>query len=106
MTDANPSYAIEGQEILTDESECVVRYIYDETDPNVYPSDFVEAFALLMAARMAASITGNLELGMAFEQKAFREVIPRAGSSNANDSRGQRCNWIWESDLVLTRLNG
>jgi hypothetical protein len=101
-----PPFAIENRTILSNDDECKVRYIYDETDPNAYPSDFVEAFALLLASRMAGSITGNLLLGMEFEAKAFREVIPRAAAASSNESRGTRNDSVWDSDLVLSRIYG
>jgi hypothetical protein len=106
MDAGNPGFAIENGTIVSNDDSCDVRYVFDETDPNKYPSDFIEALALLLAARMAAQITGNLTLGLELELKCFREAVPKASAASHNESRGQRNNWMHESDLVLTRRFG
>jgi len=105
-TSQEPPFAMEGNTILSNDDECKVRYIVDADDPNDYPPDFVEAFALLLAGRMAGSLTNDPNLGQALELRAKREVIPEAAGASYNESRGKRIDPVEDSDLVAVRRWG
>jgi len=50
--------------LYTDQENATIEYTRLITDPNLYPADFAQAFALLLAVYAAPSLTGdNEELG-------------------------------------------
>lgn len=102
---ADRPFAIEGGAVLTNDEECQMRYVKLEQDPNVYPSDFVEAFATLLGARICVPISGNWQLAASLEAKCLARggMLPKAARQGDNESRGHRVNRILESDLVSAR---
>lgn len=101
----NAPFAVEGGAILTNEEDCKLRYVRLETDPNAYPSDFVEAFATLLAARVTVGINGNWQLAASLEARCLGPggLLPKASRQNGNESMGHRNNRILESDLIRAR---
>lgn len=58
----NPDIKVEDDYILSDESELLIRYIYQNTDTTKYSNLFIEALAALMAAEMAIILTNDKKL--------------------------------------------
>jgi hypothetical protein len=95
-------FVIENGFILTDDATAKIRYVYRNTNPATYPPDFVEAFACLLAWKLAMAIQGSSERvrQLAIE---YRLALGRAGVSNGNESRGHRENRVVESDFNNAR---
>lgn len=54
------SYLLEGNKLLTNQTEVKLRYIANITDPAQWDSSFVEAFACRLAAEIAEPVTQSL----------------------------------------------
>lgn len=57
--DDEQEWVVEGRQILTDESECKIKYIKDLTDVTKFSNHFVEVLATLLAADTCMALKGN-----------------------------------------------
>lgn len=81
--------------ILTDVAEAVVVYTSNITIPSLYPPSFVNAFALILAARLMRTVRGDDKL-KAEVAKEYEKMIMIAGSMNARQGReGPPRDAIW-----------
>lgn len=53
----NPVFKIQGRQILTNESTCKIKYVYDEEDPSVWDASFTDLMAQRLAADMGFALT-------------------------------------------------
>jgi len=60
--DITNEYQIEGRELHTDVTPCAIRYTKKVSDPGQYDSQFVEAFALKLASKIALKLSGKQQL--------------------------------------------
>lgn len=64
-----PAYTIEGQKLLTDESTCIVKYVYDENDVSKFSPLFVNCLVLDIAIRL----TRIFQSSSAYQQQLMAE---------------------------------
>lgn len=106
-TTAPLPFAVEGGELLCDETTAKVRYTRNATDPAEYPADFVQAFATLLAAKLAVPVTGNAQLGQVIHMEFEQLEKPKAARNSSNESRDKRRDRVInDSDLVAARYSG
>jgi len=68
--DTSEEWAVEGRQIVTDEGAPLdVVYIHSVTDPSLFDTKFVEAYALRLAADMAFDITASQAAAQLAETK-------------------------------------
>jgi len=72
--------------IASDYSPLYIQYTYQIDDSTLYDSDFVEAFSLKLAAEIAFTLTGNLDLAPRLEKK-YEDCISEAKRSNSNEEK-------------------
>lgn len=81
-------YYVEGQHIFMNYSPGIIRYVYDNSDTTTWDADFVELFALLLAAKAAPKlIPGGLKYQQQYFAMAERKKIDclgRWGEENFN----------------------
>jgi hypothetical protein len=53
----NPNFRVQGRRILTDETVCKIKYIYDVTDSPDWDASFTDLMAQRMAVDMAYALT-------------------------------------------------
>jgi len=61
--DKDLKWQVEGRNIVTDESTCVVKYIRRVTNPDEWDATFASAFSLRLASKLALAIAHLPELG-------------------------------------------
>ena len=63
---ASPSaqFAVVGNQVFTDASPALVRYVYKHNDTGLWPEHFCEAFCMRLAAEVSAYLTGNAGMGV------------------------------------------
>jgi hypothetical protein len=72
-------FVVEGDQILSDESELPVRYIYRNVDPASWSPTFAEALACKLAAEVSYALTQSSALADQMV-KAYRAVLAEARS--------------------------
>jgi hypothetical protein len=75
-------YRIEGREILADTNRLRIRYIGRVTDLNRLSPNFVRAFSLRIASKLAVPLVGSRELRETIDGK-YREAVASAESMDA-----------------------
>jgi hypothetical protein len=75
-----------GRIILTDEPAPVLLYTAKVELPNLFTSDFIEAFSLLLAARAAKPLKGDLQLGKALFDE-YKMAVAQAFATNAASNK-------------------
>lgn len=81
--------------ILTNLETANLTYTVRVTDPNIYDSQFIESFALRLAAELAWPITKdhNVEQNM---YTKFNNSLPETEASNSSEGNvGQEGNTLW-----------
>lgn len=69
-------YAIEGNKILTDETDRVdIRYVARVTDPNLFDAQFTQVLIYKLAAYMCISLTADQDLYTKLQQVYLRELM-------------------------------
>lgn len=71
--------------LLTDSSALYLRYVYRLTDPNLYPADFIIAFAVELAKRLSVAIPASNTI----KADLTEEVRGLWLGSKSSDSQGQ-----------------
>jgi hypothetical protein len=62
LSDSDIKYQIEGDKLVTDETELDLLYLYDETDPNKYSKGFIELLALKIAVELCHALVQSASL--------------------------------------------
>lgn len=70
--------------ILTNEYQALAIYTAQITNPNLFGSNFVQALIATLAAKLAISLTGNLQMSQLFYGRA-KEAMREAMVSDANE---------------------
>lgn len=78
-------FAIEQQQLLCDYDSVEVIYVFRQTNYHQYPGALADALAMVLASRVAASITGNYELGIGLRREADR-ALHRAAALDARET--------------------
>lgn len=89
-------FRIEGRKLLTDESSVYILYVKDVTDPTQFDPLFREALSNRLAAELAVSITGNLELSD-YQRNLYTMKLNAARSVDAQEGTPEGL----EADLWL-----
>jgi len=96
-------FEIEGEVLLTNEPEAVLKYTADITDTGKYPPLFVSAFGMMMASYLAGPIikgVDGMKVGVEWRRAAM-SALAQAQTSDANAS-SERAEHVAES--VRARL--
>lgn len=81
-------YEMEGQVIVTNEPEAVLKYAYDVTDTTQYTPEFVSVLSFMLASYLVGPIVKGVDganAGAKFRERAMGEAA-LAGASDANRS--------------------
>ena len=92
-------HIIEDNRLLTNEDTVYLRYIYDNTNPELYSDFFIQAVAAKLASVMAMPITANAELQLCMLQ-IYQDHLNRATSSDALQGSRER---LRRSQMELSR---
>ncbi len=79
-------YEIIGNTIHTNQADASLRYIYDIRDPNLFDSQFIDAFAWRLASDLAMPVTQRSEAQGAMLQ-GYRIALQSAMGVSASESR-------------------
>lgn len=79
-------YVIEGSKLLSNHENIWLCYIKEPT-PSAMDSMFAQAFATLLAARLAVPLTGERSLSLSLIEEFNRVVMPEARRINAMEKR-------------------
>ena len=82
-------YKVEGRNFYYDDDTAKVLYITDEEDTTIFSPLFVEAFAMLLASRIAYKITGSRSLAVE-KERAYMELIKMAKLRDAQEGTTER----------------
>lgn len=93
-------FEIQGDLLLTNESEVVLLYVWDITDTNKFDAAFVSALAFLIASEVAMSITQKPALQQGMYQSFLAEIPP----ARAVDSSEGRREQPYGTTIVDSRL--
>lgn len=80
-------WAVEGRQVLTDDSECIIKYIKDVTDTTQFSKYFEEVLSLLIAADSSMTLKGNAT-HTANLYKAYKEALSEARTMDAQEGSG------------------
>lgn len=94
--DDEAEWVVEGRQILTDESECIIKYIKNVTDTTQFSKYFEEVLALLMAADASMVLKGNATHTTNL-YKAYKEALSEARTMDAQEGS----NLLVKADLHL-----
>jgi hypothetical protein len=83
----NPDYRIEGDRLLTNETEVSIRYIKEVVDTSKFDSLFCKALALRIASDIAFQVTQDHHTEQAMEMK-FEMYINRAMGKDNLEEKG------------------
>lgn len=100
---AQQEFVIEDNHVLSNSSTAEIRYVFYNDTPSDYSADFVEAFALLLATKIAPKISGNAQTVQGLVTKFEGIARGRALLQHGNESRRQRVNRVLDSPLVQAR---
>ncbi len=84
-------FEIEGEVILTNEPDAVLKYSCDVTDTTKFPPSCVSAMSMLLASYLAGPIikgVDGMQIGMRWREAAYA-MIARAAASDANSASEQ-----------------
>jgi len=79
-------YEIEGRRLLTDKDSAYIIYIRYETDTSFYDSDFIDAFALALGAKITNARRGNEERA----EKLATQAEGKASESSSKSAHARR----------------
>lgn len=77
------AYKIENGKIMSDASALYLRYVARVEDPNLMPATFRNAFAKLLASRLAMTISQSAALSKELYSQYLDQDIPLAKSSDS-----------------------
>ncbi len=58
----NTDYKLQGKMIYTNKDTCVIKYVFDQTDPNLWEASFTNALAAKLAYELCYPITKSTSL--------------------------------------------
>lgn len=89
LTDSSGSgdydFKIEGNELITDQSEAYIEYIYQDTDPDNWDPVLREMVAIHLAIDIAYNLTQSRTLADYIRQTYIKEDLPEARSTDAQE---------------------
>lgn len=94
--DSSAQWVVEGRQVLSDESECIIKYIYDVTDTTQFSKYFEEVLALLLAADTAMTLKNNATHA-ANLYAAYKQALSEARTFDAQEGSNLQV----EADLFL-----
>jgi len=98
MSDKTAKFKIENNELLTNKGEAKILYIARITDPNLYDSAFITAFATRLASEISYPITNSQSLG-GQKYSEYLEKLKLAKSLDAQEGTLEKVDedsWIEE----------
>ena len=97
------TYAIEGEQILTDQAEAQVIYIQEITDPDKWDDLFVEAFTLKLAVSLAMPLSGSVQKKQDLQSELELLKLPEASLVDSNEGRPEILQPGTESQMLMGR---
>ncbi len=101
FTDTMPrSFALEGSNLLTNESAANIRYIKQVTDVEAFDSLFIEVFVLTVALKMVLATAGAGAAGRLLyreiKEELYKEVMPRVRTMDRQETNtlGRMQTWV------------
>jgi len=90
-------YRIEGDRLLTDEDECSIRYIKEQTDTTKYSPKLIQLMAYKVAEMIAYNITGDRSTENAMKQTYEYHLSEAKGLDNVEGQQpdpDEKNTWI------------
>lgn len=81
-------WQVEGLNLLTNESQAFIEYIFLQTDPTVWDAMFREAFTVYLASKLAGALTSQPKLQME-KFNMYRALIIEAASVDGQEQGRQ-----------------
>lgn len=97
------NFAIEGNEILTNDTTCKIRYVRREEDVSQYDALFVTAFSTLLASQMVGKLSGDWQQAGQLLRSFSGLFESKAAKIDANEDRHRRRSPARRSRLVTNR---
>lgn len=91
----------QGPQLYTDQVNAQVEYTSQNTDPSLYPPDFVMAFSFLLASYVAPRITGgdNFNIG----KMALEQALAEISKAKARALNEEQVDMDVESEFIRAR---
>ncbi len=96
-------FKIEGNKILSDTSDLAIKYTFINDNPQEYNSDFVTAFAYLLASEMAFSITNSRSLAEDITKLYESIKLPSAMAADSQQGTPQQ---PMQGEWLASRISG
>lgn len=96
-------FKLEGNKILSDTSDLAVKYTYLNDIPQQYNSDFITAFAYLLASEMAFVITNSRSLAEDMVKMYEGIKLPKAQVADSQQGSPQE---PLQSEWLASRISG
>ena len=101
--DFSDLWEIEGDKLLTDETEANIRYIAHLTNTVLYDPNFVDCVAMFIAQRIATPIRQDRTKAAELKQEFFERILPDARKTDANEQRQGPINTTAGSGYIKSR---
>lgn len=86
--------------ILTDVENAWCEYTYDTTDPELFPEEFIEALARLLASSLAMVLSGNANIQQT-QYQLYQVAIAQAKTQTAQEREKKP---TWPTDYARARF--
>ncbi len=96
-------FKVEGNKILSDTSDLAIKYTYINDIPQEYNSDFITAFAYLLASEMAFTLTNSRSLAEDMVKMYEGIKLPKAMSADSQQGTPQE---PMQSEWLTSRVSG
>lgn len=96
-------YEIEGSTLMMDEEILELKYTAQITDTTLWPQNFTNAFAMLLASYIAQDLTGPAGRAMELRQMFEARIAPLAKSKDSRQGKGRTRDPDCNSRVVAAR---
>ena len=86
--------------ILTDVENAWCEYTYDTTDPELFPEEFIEALARLLASSLAMVLSGNANIQQT-QYQLYQVAVAQAKTQRAQEREKKP---TWPTDYARARF--
>jgi hypothetical protein len=100
--DSSP-YAVEAGTLLCNDDSILLSYIYQHVTYSVWPQEFINAFAALLASYIATELALSSNKGAELRKQYEGMIGPQAMRRDARQGKGERLLPEYNSQLVAAR---
>lgn len=95
------NYKVEGHQIITNKTDCLIKYVYDNTDVASWPDSFVD----LVAARLKVDLSYGITKSSSQKQLCVEEYKEKLTEARAQDSQEDISDpfGLQDSNLIAVR---